>query len=222
MRIVSRAEWGARHPDGSGSAPLPAEFLYIHHTDSPSHTTIRTLEDIGQQRFGAGISYTFVIRDDGTVYQGHSVGRKGTHTKGLNTRARAICAIGNYDIVDPPERLLAAIVDLVVHGYRKGWWPNQITGGHRNAPGASTACPGDRLYARIPDMNRLITARLAAPPEDDMTPEQATQLAEVLRLARQTNHPAAHPEGNLAKVVRMVRDLQKEVAEIRAELAKRD
>jgi hypothetical protein len=63
---------------------------------------------------------------------------------------------------------------------------------------------------------------LAAPPEDDMTPEQATQLAEVLRLVKQTNHPAAHPEGNLAKVVRMVRDLQRDVAEIRAELAKRD
>jgi hypothetical protein len=43
---------------------------------------------------------------------------------------------------------------------RPGTYP---TGGHRDAPGASTACPGNRLYARLGDVHARIDQLLAAP-----------------------------------------------------------
>ena len=100
MRIVPRSEWGARYADGAGPAPIPAaDGVFLHHSvtraDSGAHA-VRNLENIGQARFGAGISYTFPITPDGTVYQGHSIGRRSSHTKGHNTAGRAICFVGNY------------------------------------------------------------------------------------------------------------------------------
>lgn len=164
MRIVTRDEWGARHARGSGPAPLPAMSLWLHHTAGPLTQSIRDLEAVGQARFGAGISYTFLVRSDGTIYEGHGIDRRGAHTRGLNSTARAICAIGNYETTTPTAALLDAIAWLVRHGHAQGWWPERITGGHRDAPGASTACPGTRLQARIPSINRAATSGTPPPP----------------------------------------------------------
>lgn len=159
MKIVTRAEWGARYARGFRPAPLPAKELYLHHSVTTALNgpiAIRRLEDIGQQRFGGGISYTFAITPDGTVYEGHGIERQGAHTGGRNSVARAICLVGNYDIADPPSAMVGSIVDLVIYGASRGWWPLDLTGGHRDAPGASTACPGRMAYSRIPEINRRI------------------------------------------------------------------
>lgn len=176
MQIISRAEWGAEHEDGFRSAPIPARELYLHHsvTIAPDllppfdddDAAIRTLERIGEQRFGRGISYTFAITPVGRIYEGHGVRRQGAHTGGRNTIARAICLVGNFDRDRPPEPMIDAVAWLVSHGHRQGWWPAQLTGGHRDAPGASTACPGRHAYALIGEINR----RAAADPADPTAP----------------------------------------------------
>lgn len=178
--IISRKSWGARYEAGFRDAPLPAERLYLHHsvTVAPDlvppflddDAAIRTLERIGQNRFGGGISYTFAITPVGRIYEGHGVGRQGAHTAGLNSTARAICWVGNYDVAHPPQPMVDATVWLVRHGHAQGWWRQpRFTGGHKDAPAASTACPGRHAYALIGEMNLLA----AAPPEEDeMTPEQ--------------------------------------------------
>ncbi|MFC5997102.1 peptidoglycan recognition family protein [Pseudonocardia hispaniensis] len=164
MEIISRRAWGARYPAGFGPAPLPATRLYLHHsvTVAPDLTppfidddaAIRTLEHIGQQRFGGGISYTFAITPVGRIYEGHGIDREGAHTKGLNRSARAICWVGNYDRDRPTPQLVAATAWLVRYGYTQGWWAQpRLTGGHRDAPGAATACPGRHAYALIGDIN---------------------------------------------------------------------
>lgn len=205
MNIISRTEWGARRPNGDGPAPLPAEFLYLHNSATGVTAGPRDLENIGHSRFKKGISYTFVVTVDGLVYEGHSIDRRGTHTAKLNSKARAICAVGNFDKIDPPDRLLAAIVDLTVHGHKNGWWPNQITGGHRDAPGAHTACPGGRLYKRIPDLNRLIAARLAAPSEDDMFDQpDKDKLNATHWLATQANDRVGRIEALLKEQTRLL------------------
>lgn len=161
--IRSRTQWGAIHARGAGPAPLPAEFLYLHHTvyRGSGDRAVRDVEQIGQDRFGAGISYTFPIDQRGIIYEGHGIDRKGTHTKHLNSKARAIVAIGNFEEDEPTPVLLEAIAQLVAHGFRQGWWPDRLTGGHRDAPGASTACPGYQLYACITDINNRAAEILA-------------------------------------------------------------
>lgn len=162
MRIISRGAWGARYADGFTAAPLPASEVWLHHSVTPApaddltaeRAAMRALEDIGQQRFGGGISYTFLVMPSGRVYQGHSVGRQGAHTGGRNDVARAICLVGNYETEAPTERQVDAVAALLRHGHARGWWTQaRLAGGHRDAPGASTACPGRRAYDRIGVIN---------------------------------------------------------------------
>lgn len=163
MQIITRDEWGARHRDGFEHAPIPARELYLHHsvTIAPDlvppwdddDAAIRTLERIGQERFRGGISYTHAVTPVGRVYEGTGAGRMGAHTGGRNSISHAIVLVGNYDTDRPPDAMLDAVAELVAHGHARGWWPAQLTGGHRDAPGASTACPGRFAQALIPVIN---------------------------------------------------------------------
>ena len=166
-RIITRAEWGARHDDGAGPAPIPASEIWLHHSTTiapdleppfdDDYAAVRQLEQIGEQRFGRGISYSFLVTPVGLVFEGHSIGRKGSHTAGRNSVARAICLIGNYEASRPTEQQLDAVAWLLVHGWLAGWWqPVELTGGHRDVK--ATACPGRHAYALLPEMNRRAKA----------------------------------------------------------------
>lgn len=177
MDIISRAQWGARYAAGFGPAPLPARELWLHHTATATPPVaahidqdagdVRQIERIGQQRFGGGISYTFVVAPSGRVFEGTGADRQGAHTKGRNSFARAIVLLGNYDIAPPSQPMLAAVADLVVHGHASGWWPARLTGGHRDAPGASTDCPGRYAYSAIAGINAAALAGGATVRRDD-------------------------------------------------------
>lgn len=208
MEIISRAGWGARYAAGFGAAPLPAREVWLHHTASatpPADATeaedagdVRQVERIGQERFGGGISYTFVVTPSGRIFEGTGVTRKGAHTKGRNSIARAIVLLGNFDVMRPTTQQLDAVAWLLAYGASRGWWSAQLAGGHRDAPEANTACPGRFAYAAIDSINaearRLTmaggatgggTAPAPRPParppteDDDMTPAQAQMLVEV-------------------------------------------
>lgn len=163
MQIIARAQWGAAYAAGFGPAPLPARELWLHHTATATPPTdasfdqdagdVRQIERVGQQRFGGGISYTFVVLPSGRVFEGTGPGRQGAHTKGRNSFSRAIVLLGNYDVAPPTNLALAAVAELTRYGHGQGWWPDRLTGGHRDAPGASTACPGRYAYAAIPAIN---------------------------------------------------------------------
>ena len=174
ISIRTRAAWGARHDDGAGSAPLPAtDGVFLHHSDGAPRNgdaAIRDLEATGEQRFGAGISYTFPISPDGTIYQGHSIGRRGSHTKDHNTRGRAIVLIGNYEQVDPTPEQLESAAQLLAHGVREGWWPTTRLRGHREV--RSTACPGDRAFACIPGIVSRARALLDGAGRSTPQPEE--------------------------------------------------
>lgn len=178
MEIIGRAQWGARYAAGFGSAPLPARELWLHHTAmaTPPATQsldqdagdVRQIERIGQERFGGGISYTFVVLPSGRVFEGTGVDRQGAHTKGRNSISRAIVLHGNYDVAPPTSTMLAAVAALIEHGHVAGaWWPDRLTGGHRDAPGASTACPGRFAYSAIPSINAAALAGGATPWKED-------------------------------------------------------
>jgi hypothetical protein len=173
MKIISRAQWGARHRPGFSDAPLPASEVWLHHSvtvapdlawvdadrdgvEDDEERAMRTLEQIGQDRFGGGISYTFAVMPSGRVYEGHGVGRQGAHTKGRNSIARAIVLVGDYSTRAPTVEQKRSIAELLQHGQAHGWWRYaRLNGGHRQAPGAQTACPGDAAFRVIPEINRL-------------------------------------------------------------------
>jgi hypothetical protein len=198
--IVSRALWGARYGRGFGPAPLPASEVWLHHsvTAAPpadvdsERAAMRALENIGQQRFGGGISYTFAVMPSGRVYEGHGVDRQGAHTANRNSIARAIVLVGNYDtspVTDAQQRAVAA---LLQHGQQAGWWRTaRLNGGHQQAPGAQTACPGRHAMAVIPTINRAAAAP-AQTEEEDVKPFQDLMLAREAKGEKGSSWPAVY------------------------------
>ena len=61
--------------------------------------------------------------------------------------------MGNFENDPVPPGLVRQVAALVRHGHGQGWWPETLTGGHRDV--RPTACPGEKLYVRIDEINRL-------------------------------------------------------------------
>lgn len=171
--LISRASWGARHDDGFGFRPLPIKEWWLHHsvTIAPDllppfdddDRAVRTLETIGEQRFGGGISYTFPVTPVGRIYVGHSLSRLGAHTKGHNTVGAAFVLVGDYSKVAPTEAQRTAIARRMVIEHRAGRATRHtLNGGHRDASGNATACPGNAGHAAVAAINAEAEALWAA------------------------------------------------------------
>ncbi|TKR27125.1 DUF4214 domain-containing protein [Cellulomonas hominis] len=185
-RIYTRAEWGARHRAGFGVRSVGRLSRWLHHSAGASPgvgatfaqdvAVVRALEDTGQARFGGGISYTFVITEAGRRFEGTGVTRVGSHTGNHNTAGAGICLAGNFDTRAPSDAQVAALVELLHHGVRAGWWTSPtLTGGHRDL--SATACPGRHAYALIPAINSGQIgggggAAVAPEPEPELPPEE--------------------------------------------------
>ncbi len=167
MEIVARAEWGARPASGMALASYPMTRLWLHHsdtvpTDDPA-ADMRLLQQIGVSRGFADVSYTFALHPDGTILEGRDLRYVGAHTAGNNSTSLAFVLIGNYDRTPPTAAQVASARwlrdHLVDEGYlTPGTYP---TGGHQDAPGNATGCPGAAAEARL-DLFRA--------PQDDLPP----------------------------------------------------
>lgn len=170
MRIVSRSEWGARPPKARHTISLPTPRCWVHHTATEQHGAagMRAIQAFHMDVKGwLDIAYSFVIDDDGTVYEARGAGVAGGHTAGDNSTSHAICLMGNFETRPPQARALDSLVELARHGRDRGWWVPTL-GGHRDAPGASTACPGRFLYAQLPDIRSRVAGNVSQPEEDPM------------------------------------------------------
>jgi len=173
MTAIPRAQWGHPGPVGRPMR-LPATTLFVHHSVTPARNgvaTPRQIANIGISRFGRS-SYSYVVTPDGTIYelQGTHVG---AHTKGHNSTTLALCFAGNYENDRPTSAQIEAAGqlhrDLVTQGALR---PNAPIKGHRDASGASTACPGRNLYAALPQIRHA-----AATEEDEVKPEDIEAIA---------------------------------------------
>jgi len=176
FRIISRGEWGAQYDNGGGPAPIPASECWLHHsvTGAPGvdatfeqdAAAVRVLEKIGEDRFGQGISYTWVITPSGRIFEGHGVGRLGAHTANRNSKARAICYLGNYETTRPTTAQIRGAAWLLQHSHGRGWLAAaRLNGGHRDV--GQTACPGAHAYTRIGEINQLAAGPPITNMEDD-------------------------------------------------------
>lgn len=115
MPVLSRRMWGSTHESLYASrvkthpAQKPARYGFSHISVTKDTgvfpADMRTLERIGYERFGSGISYTWVIDNEtGMIGEGHDVRAKGTHTVNkknvsgypydLNRYGHAVCLLG--------------------------------------------------------------------------------------------------------------------------------
>lgn len=200
--INSRKSWGARHPDGDKDLFGLAEEIAVHHTvtyaaaNTPAseRAHMRELEDIGQSRFGRGISYNVLIFPSGRAYQGVSFSRRGTHTGGHNSTVRSLSFVGNFERDTPTPAALATAAAIIAEGRGDLWRTDAPVKGHRDYK--DTECPGDHLYARLAD--------LAAGPitteDDDMSPELEKMIREIhAGTAPQVDMPWKDAKGKTVK-----------------------
>jgi len=127
------------------------------------HVRVRGWSDIG---------YNYLIDRFGRIWEGRYGGIDravvGAHTLGYNDDSFAASAIGNYQIAKPSKAMIQAYAALFawklsLHGVNaasthqwvtKRWF--EAINGHRDA--ASTLCPGQYLYHRIPTIRKLAAA----------------------------------------------------------------
>lgn len=137
---------------------LPAAGTYIHHTVTSGgfRTTkgerkhMRELQQIAFSRGFDDISYSFVIFRSGRVYKGRGWGVVGAHTEGSNSTSHAFCFVGNFESDRPTKKALESAAALHRRGIELKYIKRDgFIKGHRDAPGAATACPGANLYSVV-------------------------------------------------------------------------
>lgn len=194
--VVPRHVWCSVRGSAVGGIPTPTPRLWLHHGAagvSDVKTACQYVRYHIRTHGWNDVGYSFLIAD-GQVLEGRGPGRVGAHTQGDNRRSHGICMVGNYESRLPSTKDVDALVWLVRHGQERGWWQGPLTGGHRDAPGASTSCPGTRLWKHIGTINEQVTSG------DDMNAQQEAKLDRVLE------HLSNRDDlGNLAREVEVTK-----------------
>ncbi|XP_060586631.1 peptidoglycan-recognition protein SC2-like [Ruditapes philippinarum] len=155
--IITRAEWGARASTSvHGKLHLPVKYMFIHHGASGfCHTKADCIQKVkSYQNYhmdGHGwsdIGYSFVVGEDGNVYEARGWDAVGAHTYGYNSVGLAICVIGDFTSRVPNDAALNAVKQLIACGLANGKLSSTyLLRGHRDV--GQTACPGQKLYDLI-------------------------------------------------------------------------
>jgi len=126
----------------------PITRIIVHHSVSPSDTTLSEIRSWHLQRGYRDIGYHYAFRldEDGTPIMevGRPIELPGAHCPGYNGTSIGVCVCGNYSLTEPLiEGALWSFVinrlQALMHEYKIS--PDRVIG-HREAPGAATECPG--------------------------------------------------------------------------------
>ncbi|KAL4233783.1 hypothetical protein ACF0H5_008461 [Mactra antiquata] len=156
-KIITRDEWGARAPSHTlTNLSNTPHYMFIHHGASGfCHTKADCIHRVQQyQNYhmdGHGwsdIGYSFVVGEDGNIYEARGWDKVGAHTYGYNSVGLAICVIGDFTNRVPNDAALNAVKNLINCGLANGKLTSTYTlRGHRDM--GATACPGQKLYDLI-------------------------------------------------------------------------
>jgi hypothetical protein len=189
LRLVTRAEWGARpwrEPNGSTPYAGPRRGVKVHYLGEPyafgDHSTcpayVRKLQASHMDGNGwSDIGYSFVVCEHGFVFEGRGLARRNSANgdTGLNEAHYAVCLLlGSSGSTVPTAEQLHGGRDAIELCQQQGPAGPEIKG-HRD--GYSTDCPGGPAYAwvRAGAPRPTTTAPNAPAPseeDDDMTPEE--------------------------------------------------
>jgi N-acetylmuramoyl-L-alanine amidase len=203
--MVTRAEWGAREPRTSPvPITVPVNMTFIHHSagqrsSSPTECMqiVRDIQNFHMDVRGWNdIAYSFLVCEDGRVYEGRGWNIEGAHTLGYNRIALGFCFVGDFTNDLPLPVAIATGKNLLQCGIDQSFIvPHFELFGHRDGR-VGTECPGDALYALIRTWPNYSTRQIhkygnvptsiandnnassnVSPPAGDKQPNAAQQLA---------------------------------------------
>lgn len=147
------------YPDISGQLPKNGSWKWrplsgitditLHHTASGPDWTPERLANLHiKDRKWPGIAYHYLIYEDGKVYQVNKWESLTYHNGYNNTKAIGISMVGNYQTGYPTEKQIDAVIALSKYLRRSIPSITRLIG-HKEYPGASTACPGGNINLSI-------------------------------------------------------------------------
>ena len=202
MNIVQASQWRQQTWRPLTPLTLPVGEFYVHHGASGAATlaTLRAYERYHVQTLGwAALGYNFAVTADGTIYEGRGWDRVGAHTQGRNSSSVAMVLVGDWSSGTVPQPMVDSCAQIISAGRRIGaLTPDSTLRGHRQAPGASTTCPGQAGMAAMP----RIVARITDGPseEDEMTDEDRALLRQAATDARYARERATVAVGALGRI----------------------
>ncbi len=176
--IAGCTTWGAQPPKRAVTvlASRPTKII-IHHTAGANSTdysqshAFALARQIQQNHFAKGwidSGQHFTNSRGGYVMEGRhrslevlrggAYQVRGAHCEGQNDVAVGIENEGTYSSVQPPQALYDQLVALCAYICQQYRIPSSQIYGHRDF--YATACPGDRLYAMLPQLRSDVAARL--------------------------------------------------------------
>jgi hypothetical protein len=177
-RVYTRTEWSARPPSSPISVINPPDHIVVHHTASGNTTDYSRLQagrlshwiqdlhmdtngwsDAGQQLTISRGGYVLEGRDRSLYAINNGLNVMGAQTANHNGHTIGIENEGSYVSENTTTMLFNSLVQTcawLCSGY--GLDPHVAIVGHRDY--VSTQCPGDVLYARLPELRDRVAALL--------------------------------------------------------------
>lgn len=118
-------------------------YIIIHHTGAEEKDTAQ----VRRYHLSLGwrdIGYHYVIERDGRVVPGRSLNLAGAHciASGMNQKGIGVAVLGNLENHPPLPAQEKALLQLVRDLMGRFRIPLAKVLGHKEVPGAATACPG--------------------------------------------------------------------------------
>lgn len=139
------------------------DMIVIHHVGVPDgDTSAASIHEAHKRNGWAGIGYHYVIRKNGVIERGRPLNTVGAHAYGENYHTVGINVTGNFDKEYPTDNQIQSLVDLLTALCKiYHMEPTSATiVGHRDVN--KTDCPGDHLYALLPEIRHDVKVRLFA------------------------------------------------------------
>lgn len=203
MKLVTRAQWGARDyrlPNGatlySGQRRgVKLHYLGTAYSDRAHDRCDDYVRQIQAQHMdGNGwsdIGYSFVVCTHGYVYEGRGLRRRNSangNTTLNNQDYAVLLLVGSSGLTQPTDAQLHGARDAIDYCRREGPAGTWL-GGHRD--GYATSCPGDAVYAWA----KAGAPRPAPQEEDDMAITDA-DARKIARMVWETDGFFAVPWGS--------------------------
>lgn len=159
LEYITRPSWGAFR--AVRETPLvisPVRIVFIHHSvylKDDIAVTVQNLQSSKIVYYGHDdVCYNFMVANDGTVFEGRGWDLAGSHTRSYNYFTLSIGLLGNFDEMEPDQRLLDAIQLLIDFGVNLGKiHPDYGIYAHCDA--SVTLSPGKHALEKLKDFPRF-------------------------------------------------------------------
>ncbi|TFW27487.1 peptidoglycan recognition protein family protein [Massilia horti] len=155
-RIVAVPDWGGTAADATLARKHTITHITLHHQGEPFKPGtdpvkyLRNLQSWSRTtKHWLDIPYHYVIDLDGRIYEGRNIAYAGDTNTEYDPLGHALIeVVGNFEDVEPNQKQLDAVVDLMAMLAAKYNVPLERIASHRDYS-KQTVCPGANLYRYV-------------------------------------------------------------------------